>query len=84
MSLSNHPRGTLETIDGRRALRFERELPYGIERVWRAISEPAEMEQWFVATVDWTPAAGERIDAGGQSVEVTTVEPPRRLAWSWG
>ena len=34
--------GTLETIDGRPALRFERILGYPVERVWRAVSVPAE------------------------------------------
>ena len=36
-----HAHGTLETVDGRPALRFERRLPHSVERVWRAISEPA-------------------------------------------
>lgn len=34
--------GTLETIDGRPALRFERTLAHSVERVWRAISDPAD------------------------------------------
>ena len=53
--------GTLETIDGRPALRFERRLAHSVERVWRAVTEPAELERWFVA-------AG-RLDArGGRDV----------------
>ncbi len=32
--------GTLQTIDGRPALRFERRLDHSIERVWRAVTEP--------------------------------------------
>ena len=50
--------GTLETIDGRPALRFERRLPHSVERVWRAVSDPNEMSRWFVATVEWTPEVG--------------------------
>ena len=50
--------GTLETIDGRPALRFERRLAWPVERVWQAVSEPAELERWFPAAADWTPAAG--------------------------
>jgi uncharacterized protein YndB with AHSA1/START domain len=76
--------GTLETVDGRPALRFERRLPHSVDRVWRAVSDPAEMKQWFVATVDWTPAAGETIEAMGETVHVHEVDPPRRLAWGWG
>ena len=47
--------GVLETIDGRPALRFLRQLPHSIERVWRAVSTPAELEQWFPAALEWGP-----------------------------
>ncbi|GAB2650871.1 SRPBCC domain-containing protein [Kribbella swartbergensis] len=75
--------GTLETIDGRPALRFERTLPHSVERVWRAVSVPAELERWFPAAADWTPAVGETFEAGGASGEVTEVDPPHRLAWNF-
>ena len=75
--------GTLETIDGRPALRFERVLRHRVDRVWRAVSVPAELEQWFPAAADWTPAVGEVIAAGGMTGEVTEVEPPHRLAWTF-
>jgi uncharacterized protein YndB with AHSA1/START domain len=73
--------GTLETIDGRPALRYERTLPYPVERVWRAVSVPAELERWFPAAADWTPAVGETFEAAGATGEVTEVDPPHRLAW---
>jgi uncharacterized protein YndB with AHSA1/START domain len=73
--------GTLETIDGRPALRFERRLAHSVERVWRAVSEPAELERWFPAAADWTPAAGETFEAAGMTGEVTEVDAPHRLAW---
>jgi uncharacterized protein YndB with AHSA1/START domain len=73
--------GTLETIDGRPALRFERRLPHSVERVWRAVSEPAELERWFPAAADWTPAAGETFEAAGMTGEVTEVDAPHVLAW---
>ncbi|MEV4177586.1 SRPBCC domain-containing protein [Nonomuraea sp. NPDC049709] len=75
--------GTLETIDGRPALRFERTLPFPIERVWRAVSVPAELEKWFPAAADWTPAPGETFEAAGATGEVTEVDPPHRLAWTF-
>ena len=62
--------GTQETIDGRPALRFVRHLPHSVDRVWRAISEPAELDRWFVATPPWTPTAGEIFEAFGQSGRV--------------
>jgi uncharacterized protein YndB with AHSA1/START domain len=75
--------GTLETIDGRPALRFERTLPHSVERVWRAVSVPAELERWFPAATDWTPAPGETFEAAGATGEVTEVDPPHRLAWNY-
>jgi uncharacterized protein YndB with AHSA1/START domain len=75
--------GTLQTIDGRPALRFERRMAHPIERVWRAVTEPAELAQWFVAPVSWTPALGETFGAEGASGEITALDAPRRLAWSW-
>ncbi len=76
--------GTLETIDGRPALRFERTLAHSVERVWRAISDPAELERWFPAAADWTPATGEIFEAYGATGEVTEVDAPHRLAWTFG
>jgi hypothetical protein len=72
------------TIDGRPALRIERRLPHSAERVWRAVTEPAELARWFVAEAHWTPAVGEEFEAAGQRGRVTAVEPPRLLAWEWG
>jgi uncharacterized protein YndB with AHSA1/START domain len=75
--------GTLETVDGRPALRFERTLAHSVERVWRAVSVPAELERWFPAAADWTPAVGETFEASGATGEVTEVDPPHRLAWTF-
>src|SRR5688500_12100620 len=41
------PDGTLETIDGRDVLRYERHLSHPVERVWRAITAPEEIVQWL-------------------------------------
>ena len=75
--------GTLETIDGRTGLRFERSLAYPIERVWQAVSMPAELERFFPGAADWTPTKGETIDLGGATLEVTEVDAPHRLAWTF-
>jgi uncharacterized protein YndB with AHSA1/START domain len=75
--------GTLETIDGRPALRFERVLAYPVERVWRAVSEPKELEAWFPAAVDWKPEAGESLETLGMIGEVIEVDPPHLLAWNF-
>lgn len=75
--------GTLETIDGRPALRFERPVAAPVERVWQAVSVPAELEQWFPGAAPWTPAAGETLDLGGMTLEVHEVDPPHRLSWTF-
>lgn len=74
---------TLETIDGRPALRFERQLAHSVERVWKAVSDPAELERWFPAVVAWTPAPGEALEAGDMTGEVTRVDAPHLLAWDF-
>jgi len=76
--------GSQITVDDRPALRFERRMPHPVDRVWRAVSEPAELRQWFVATVEWGPDAGEEFEAYGEPGRITEVEPPRVLAWDWG
>jgi uncharacterized protein YndB with AHSA1/START domain len=53
--------GVLMTIDDKPALRFERRYRHPMERVWRAISDPTEMAQWFPSNVEGTRAAGEEL-----------------------
>jgi uncharacterized protein YndB with AHSA1/START domain len=50
--------GTLVTIDGRPALRFERRYAHPMARVWRAISDPAEMGAWFPSDVEGDRVVG--------------------------
>ncbi|WP_422747316.1 SRPBCC family protein [Mycobacterium sp. WMMD1722] len=50
------------TVDGDRAvLTFERRLPFPVEVVWAAITDPAERGMWFGATTI-EPRAGGTID----------------------
>jgi hypothetical protein len=73
-----------KTVDGRPALRFERRLEHSIDRVWRAVTEPDELRQWFVSEVPWTPTAGEVFEAGGETGRITALDPPHLIAWTWG
>jgi uncharacterized protein YndB with AHSA1/START domain len=75
---------TMETVDGLPALRFERRLGYPLERVWRAVTDPAELERWFVDSVNWTPELGETFEKYGQSGEITELDPPNVIAWTFG
>ena len=74
----------LQTIDGRPALRFERYLAHPVERVWRAISEPAEVRRWMPAAADWTPELGEAFELGGQHGQITELDPPHLIGWTFG
>ncbi len=82
--------GTYLEIDGRPALRFERSIPHSVERVWRAISDPDELRQWFPAAVEYEPRAGAAMtftfdEPGGSPMEgeVIELEPPRLFAFDW-
>ena len=83
--------GTYDTIDGRPALRFERRLNHPVDAVWRAITEPEQLQRWFPSTVSGEMRAGGRLsfsfeehDVPDMEGEVTDVEPQRRLAFYWG
>jgi uncharacterized protein YndB with AHSA1/START domain len=81
--------GTLErTADGG-VIRFERRLPYPIDDVWDAITDPARLADWWLPfdadiTVDLR-AGGEMVFAGRGDGSVTMtctilrVEPPTLL-----
>jgi uncharacterized protein YndB with AHSA1/START domain len=74
------------------ALRFERRFAHPVEKVWRAVSDPAELAHWFPCRVE----VGElRVGAPVHFVfpeevgiemdgEVTALDPPRLLAFTWG
>ncbi|MEQ7009571.1 SRPBCC family protein [Actinopolymorpha sp. B17G11] len=81
---------TLLTVDGRPMLRIERRLGHPPEKVWRAVTEPAELSQWFPATVEMELELGAKVsfdmgDEGGPSVDGTIVEldRPRVFAFTW-
>jgi uncharacterized protein YndB with AHSA1/START domain len=87
--------GTYETIDDRPALRFERRLSHPVSVVWRAITEPDELEHWFPSKVvfDDLHAGAEMtfefehmpLDAPSiMTGRVTDFDPPRSFAFTWG
>jgi uncharacterized protein YndB with AHSA1/START domain len=89
------PDGTHETLDhGRHRVRFQRRLPHPIERVWRAISEPGEIEAWLArAEVDLEPGGrihlewlntdeeGNRYEGADMTGTITRLDPPRLLEY---
>jgi uncharacterized protein YndB with AHSA1/START domain len=79
---------TLDTVDGRPLLRMERRLAHPPEKVWRALTEPAHLNQWYPFTVTLLELrVGGRIafdDGAGTIVEgrVTELDPPRVFAFT--
>ena len=83
--------GTYETIDGKPAVRFERVYPHPVEHVWRSVTEPDELANWFPTTVEvdlreggamaFTFPGGEMDPMDGSVVDL---DPPRRFAFMWG
>jgi len=57
------------TVEGDRAvLNFERRLPFPIEAVWSAITDPQQRQQWFgVTTID---------PREGGEIEMVAIGPP--------
>ncbi len=82
--------GTYIEHEGRPAVRFVRTYPHPAERVWRAVSEPAELAHWFPSSVEYEPRVGGAVRFSGDPyVEdlpgtVLTYEPPRRFGFTWG
>jgi uncharacterized protein YndB with AHSA1/START domain len=82
--------GTLHTIDGRTELRFERRLAHPVEKVWRAVTDPAELAHWFPVMVemDFRPDGKIRFTFPGGELDgsdgvITELDPPRVFAFTW-
>ncbi len=82
---------SFETTTERPTLRFERRLEHPVDAVWRAITEPSELEHWFPCAVAGEFRLGGRLSFdfhadGVDSItgEVTAIDPPRRLSFTWG
>lgn len=85
--------GTMEVVAGRPALRFERRLTHPPEKVWRAVTDPAEMAHWFPARIDTDLRVGAamrfRFDDGpldseaAPDGEIVELDPPKVYAFRW-
>ncbi|MGW4063296.1 SRPBCC domain-containing protein [Amycolatopsis sp. NPDC004747] len=79
----------LLTDEERPALRLERRLKHAPEKVWRAITDPAELEHWFPAKVDVELRAGGAIrftfpgEDSATTGQVVTADPPREFTFVW-
>ena len=83
--------GTYLEVEDRPAVRFERTYPHPIERVWEAISDPAEMKHWFPSpNVEHDARAGGSITLSGdpyapdaKTTRLLVWEPPHRFSFEW-
>src|SRR3954463_13843297 len=78
------------TLGGRPTVRVEREYAHPIDKVWRAVTMPEHLSEWFPSPVeiDLTPGGAMRFSAfegspaAAGTVEV--VEAPHQLTFTWG
>jgi uncharacterized protein YndB with AHSA1/START domain len=76
---------------GRSVLRFERLLEHSPERVWRALTEHGELEDWHPTPFEIDPNVGGEVryaaGEGGPELpggRVLVYERPLLLAYTWG
>lgn len=87
------PTATLRVVAGDAVLLLERRFAAGPERVWSAVTEPAELARWFPAAVEGELSVGGHLrftfaeapeDAGdGGEGQVTELQPPRVFGFLW-
>jgi uncharacterized protein YndB with AHSA1/START domain len=75
-----------------RSLVIEREMPHPPEKIWRALTQGALIEEWLMKN-DFQPAVGHHFSFRSTPVpgwdgviesEVLVIEPNSRLSYSWG
>ena len=83
------------TIDDRPALNFERRIAHPVDAVWRAITEPEQLEHWFPSSVELDLRVGGEMTFTFREMqlaeqpmtlsgEVTDLDPPHLFAFYWG
>ena len=74
-----------------RSIVIEREMPHPLERVWRALTQGALIEEWLMEN-DLQPVVGHRFNFRAKPMphwngivdcQVLVVEPNQRLSYSW-
>jgi uncharacterized protein YndB with AHSA1/START domain len=84
--------GTTEELgDGRWQLRFRRRYPHGVEKVWRAVTEPEHLAAWFPTSIDGPRRAGAGLEFSFPKGEappfdgqVVAYEPESLFEFRWG
>src|SRR5882757_7730122 len=64
----------------RNTVEYVRTYPHPIERVWRAITDPAEFKVWFIrGEIALSEGGAYRFQSGEFSGTVLSIEPPRLI-----
>lgn len=75
-----------------RDITVEVDLPYPQAEVWQALTDPAALAEWLMPVTDFAPVVGTRFTLGANRMpgwdgiihcEVTEVDEPRLLAYTW-
>ncbi|MDP2014622.1 MAG: SRPBCC domain-containing protein [Actinomycetota bacterium] len=83
-------RANFLTIDGRPAVQFELDLDYSAQRVWEAVTDTQQLQQWFPSTLTFDPFVGGVVDfSGDPEIKdlkgiVLKLEAQRALGFTWG
>jgi uncharacterized protein YndB with AHSA1/START domain len=79
---------SLHARDGRTVLHMERRLKHPPEKVWKAMTEPDRLADWFPGNVTLDLRAGGaltfELDGSGDTGTITDLDPPRLIAYTWG
>jgi uncharacterized protein YndB with AHSA1/START domain len=84
------PAEQFATVEGRPTVRVERRYPHPIDKVWRAVTMPEHLAQWFPSPVelDLRPGGSMRFSAfegdAGAAGTIEAVDPPNLLTFTWG
>jgi uncharacterized protein YndB with AHSA1/START domain len=69
-----------------RSVIVERELPHSVEKVWRALTQGALLEEWLMKNT-FEPVVGQRFefraDWGSVEGQVLAIEPHKALSYTW-
>ena len=65
----------------------EREFPFPLERLWRALTQPHLIEEWLMKN-DFKPDVGHRFNLRGDwggvlDCEVLEIKPNKTLSYTW-
>lgn len=57
--------GRYEQVDGQPVVRFERTFPHPVGAVWEAVTDSAQLVQWFPTTVEFSELGRARRSSSG-------------------